>query len=151
MKQKIDYGKIVFVGIPLSFIVWVATLLILLFFFRGSSKIFPLSYVLTGIFTIAYWVFAVKNAKKVGAINVEPNPNDPLANAKKPMSNAQIIYAAVLVIALFGSLGVAVIIYNIPNEKAFQYVAPFFILVVLGEKIYLKIKTHNQHMKSDEK
>lgn len=149
MTQKIDYGKIIYVGVPLAFMFWAVSIIGLAVVFGGSKSTALWSALLTLAFVISYFILSVKNAKKVGAIIVEPELNQPMANAKKPISNAQAIYGGIFIVCMIASLATVVLVYDVPPDKAFLFLAPFFGLVVVAERIYIGIRAKGRSSEAD--
>ena len=142
--NKPDYPKIFFVGAPLTFMVWVFILLLLAFTTDLRQTAFPVSIALTVVFFFIYLFLTIKMSSKTSKPQINPEDTNK-SKYSRPVSGTELIFTAIIIVLLITTVAVCEIFFGIPAQQAFKKLWPFFLAVVVIEKIIKKrAKTHNK-------
>jgi hypothetical protein len=136
--MKPDYVKIIFVGIPLTFIFWVVAFICVGSITHNADISTWISLSLTALFIPIYLVISKKYAKQLKSVITEEN-NELNNSVNKAIPKSSGIIALVFIILLVVILAVCGIFFNIEVNKAYQYaIIPIAIIMSLAERYFRK-------------
>ncbi len=138
---KPDYPKIIFVAVPLCFVVWCFLLIGLAFLSHDITISFYGSLVLTLLFAVAYFYVTVKrmNWFKTGEKGTEAIGPD--SRSRRTVSTREAIKAGILVLFLLCAVVFSELVLQIPGQKALRLLVPIFAIVGVVERYMRRRRT----------
>ncbi|MDU0458278.1 MAG: hypothetical protein RW306_06040 [Geobacteraceae bacterium] len=138
--MKPDYVKIIFIGIPATFLFWVATFVCSIVLVSNTGFLMPIwaNNALTVLFIPTYLLICRKFAKQLRCeLPVNTGEGDDKINKSIPQTSG--IIALVTIVALVSTMVVCGVFFNVDVNKAYGLIVmPIALAASLAERYFRK-------------
>lgn len=139
-KMKPDYVKIIFIGIPVTFLFWVATFISSIVLVSNTGILIPIwvNNSLTVIFIPTYLLICMKFSNQLKcALPVDADEGNYKINKSIPPASG--IIALVTIFVVVSALVVCGVFFNVDVNKAYRLIViPIAVLSLFAERYFRK-------------
>lgn len=138
IKMRPDYVKIIFIGIPLTFLFWFAAFMSVASITHDADISTWVSLLFTTLFIPFYLIISKKYAKKL-RVEISSENDNSSKSTNKTISTESGIIALVSIIILVAIMAVCEIFFSIEGKKAYRFaIIPLAIVMTLADRYFRK-------------